>query len=247
MIEYVKIIKNTEISRGIYEAEFELGSSGVQIKPGQFINLYPNDKSLTLPRPIAVCDLNGNRLSIVYGVVGKGTKHFSALREGERIKIMYPLGNGYSLGEEKNHVLVAGGPGIAPLLYLSKSLKGNVTLFAGFESQAYLTDRFNNVTPYIATETGAEGERGTVCDILEKYDKGGDMYYVCGTAPMLKAVCRYLEKNGANAQISVESRMACGYGLCVCCAIKVKQGDSFNYLKACVDGPVFDYKEVLWD
>jgi dihydroorotate dehydrogenase electron transfer subunit len=246
--DYARVIKNTEISKGIFDLTIDTGNN-IKTIPGQFVNLYPNDKSLTLPRPLAICDASENKLRMVYAVVGKGTGHFSLLKQGDGIRVMYPLGNGFSFSdEERTHVLVGGSVGLAPLLYLAKSLKGVIHVLAGFESEPVLTDEFKAITQHVhvATETGKYGERGNVLDLLEKYG-AGDMYYACGTTPMLKAVCGYLSRINAKGQISGEARMGCGYGVCVCCAVRIKTGIGYEYLKACVDGPVFNYREVLWD
>lgn len=257
IIDYSRLESNTEIAPSIFEAVFGCVRELPDIEPGQFINVYPKNPCLSLPRPISVCDAGSGRLKIVYRVVGKGTTELSGCKPGEGVKVMLPLGNGFDLtrAHGKRCVLVGGGLGVAPLLYLAKRLMlagaDSISIYLGFADTTFLLNEFSDCCDnvYVSTETGSHGEKGNVLDLVRKHDKDGETYFCCGPAPMLKALSGYISARNAEGQVSLEQRMACGFGSCVGCAVKIKrQSDAdWQYLKVCKDGPVFDCGEVLWD
>lgn len=251
-----KIITNQSIANRIYKMVLYAPSVVRQIQgPGQFINLYPKEKHTLLPRPISICefDRENKTITVVYAVVGDGTKQFSKMNPDDTIQVSGPMGNGFQLGEKTiHHVLVGGGIGVPPLLELAKHLQGNITAVLGFRSDPILIQEFEKlgVTVYVATEDGSYGHKGNVIDILNNKEITGKMFYSCGPKPMLKALTKWCMKYNIPVQVSLEERMGCGIGVCVGCVCKEKDKDSkqgWSHKKICTDGPVFWGREVIWD
>ncbi len=226
--------------------------------PGQFICIYPKDKSTLLPRPISICEVSGDKsaLRIVYRVAGQGTAEFSRYTAGESIAVLGTLGNGFPLeaAERKKVFLMGGGIGIPPMLQLAKALnavtgKDNIQIIVGYrDSETFLREdleKYGKV--YIASEDGSVGTRGNVMDAIALNGLGADVIYACGPMPMLRAVKHYAEKEGIPAYISLEEHMACGVGACLGCVVKTKEPDRHSHVhnaRICTDGPVFEAKEV---
>lgn len=221
--------------------------------PGQFINIYLNDPSKLLPRPISICELDqvSGILTLVYAVFGQGTRILSGYETGTRVDVLGPLGNGYTLKKGK-HLLVGGGVGTPPLVQTAKTLfemgETDITAVVGFRSQAYLLEELEEYAKvYVATDDGSQGHHGTVIDVLNKEQISGDMIYACGPTPMLKALQKWALEHKVATQLSLEERMGCGFGACVGCSVKVPYDNEvgYTYKKVCKDGPVFDAKEVI--
>ncbi len=223
---------------------------------GQFIGVYPADKSKLLPRPISICEVDkkNNRLRIVYRVAGGGTDEFSSYKAGKKVEILGVLGNGFSLdaAKDKKVVLLGGGIGIPPMLELAKELKeagACVRAILGYrDSQLFLKEdleKYAEVT--IATEDGSVGCKGNVLTAMEENAITPDVIMACGPMPMLRAIKRYSETSGCKAYISLEERMACGVGACLGCVCKTKDVDHHSHVnnaRICTDGPVFDAEDV---
>lgn len=246
------ILENGEISPGIFKMVVASNRIESTAKPGQFVNLYCREGSRILPRPISICEIDKekNTLSLVYGVVGKGTKEFSDMKAGEYIGLLGPLGSGFKIDDQvDDHIIVGGGLGVPPLLELIKHLKGQIKVYLGFRSEPYLVEEFEKygVKVEIATDDGSSGFKGTVVDLMRHNKESGKMIYSCGPKPMLKAVADWAMENDISAQLSLEERMGCGIGTCVGCVVRIKNEDSWDYKKVCVDGPVFWSEEVVWD
>jgi len=243
-IELSKIITNQEIAKGIFEIKLYVSTEFPRPQAGQFVNVYLNDPSRLLPRPISVCDWQDRELTLVYAIAGAGTKQMSTYKAGESIKISFPLGKGFDTTDVKNFLLVGGGVGAPPLYYLSKSLKhipGRVVL--GFRSETFLTDRFHTNVE-IATEDGSTGFCGNVMQLLSQSSiDTTTKIFACGPKPMLKAIANFAKANNLHAEVSLEERMGCGYGACVGCVCKTHRGNR----KVCAYGPVFNASEVVWD
>ncbi|MDR0817502.1 MAG: dihydroorotate dehydrogenase electron transfer subunit [Clostridiales Family XIII bacterium] len=217
--------------------------------PGQFINVYLNNESKLLPRPVGISDAGGDKLTIVYAVAGAGTKELSAYKPGTEIAIMGPLGNGYKFDENRRHIiLIGGGLGIPPLLFAAKSAGEQgyrTTALLGYRDETFMTDDFKAAAGTVHTITD---NKGTVLDLAQglmsvvSLDTSDALILSCGPAPMLKAVSEWAESLGIPTQISLEERMGCGYGACVGCTIGTKGGRK----KVCKDGPVFSGDEVVW-
>lgn len=232
-----KIVRNEQIDGTIYLMELEGDFEGL---PGQFYMLRAWDEYPLLPRPLSIYDLEENKISFLYDVVGKGTKIMSSLKEGSTMDILGPLGNGFTIEEDKNIALVAGGIGLAPMKFLAKTLKGKVDLYAGFRNSSYLMDDFKKYTDNIivTTNNGNEGRKGFVTDyIKDDYD----IVYACGPNPMMNSL-----KNlnlSAKSYYSLEAHMACGIGACLGCAVNTTAGVK----RVCHEGPVFNGDEVIFD
>ena len=249
--ETAKVLSQNKIAEGIYSMwiECEAASSA---KPGQFIDVYVNDDSKLLPRPISICEVKDNLLRIVYRVVGGGTKLMSTYVSGDSIDIIGPLGNGFDMKEGKA-ILVGGGIGIPPMVELAKALsekigKENVIAVMGYRDELFLTEELESFsTVYIATEDGNTGTKGTVIDALNENGISGDVMYACGPIPMLKALKDWAIDKDIECQISLEERMACGIGACLACVCKTKEKDEHSNVcnkRICKDGPVFDAQEI---
>lgn len=252
-----KVISQTEIADGIYDMwiETDLAASA---KAGQFICVYPHDKSTLLPRPISICEADREKGSvrIVYRIAGKGTEEFSFYQAGNEIKILGNLGNGFPVeaAEGKRVFLMGGGIGIPPMLQLAKDLKAEgkaaeVTVIAGYRNgQLFLKEDMERYAAvHIATEDGSAGIKGNVLDVIGAGGLQGDIIMACGPMPMLRAVKRYAAENGIKAYISLEERMACGVGACLGCVCRTKEKDAHSHVRnarICTDGPVFPAEDV---
>jgi len=228
-----------------------LQMKGTSCKPGQFINVKTTDGTdPLLRRPFSIFDAEGETVRIVVRVIGKGTELISGMQPGE-INVIGPTGNGFTPESGKNVLLVGGGVGNAPLYYLMKDLKakGNriTYLYCArnkdfiFEKEKYraLADEF-----IITTDDGSDGVKGFATEVMaDKISmKGYDRIYTCGPDPMMEKTVR-LAFADTPVEVSVENYFGCGVGLCVGCTVDTASG----YKRACVDGPVFDGRSILWD
>lgn len=232
------IIENTKISTDIYKMLVDVN---LDAKPGQFFMFRTEDfrNESLLSRPFGVCDNEDGKLTLLYQVVGEGTEIMSGLKEGHKVKILGPLGNGFDLTDSKDKkiAIVAGGIGIAPLLYLAKTLKTKADFFAGFTYDPYFVDEFK---PYVksVSYTSYKNDGKLVTDLFDPNDY--DIIFACGPNPMLKAIHEKNQK--AQIQVSMEAHMACGIGACLGCTV---ENASHDFIRVCKDGPVFDSKEVF--
>lgn len=213
--------------------------------PGQFINIAI--PGFTLRRPISVCDIEGDTLTIVYDVVGHGTEAMSKMRPGTELDILPALGNGFDISRAgERPLLLGGGVGCPPIYSLAKNLiSADVlpTVVLGFNSdeRMIMIEQFENldIPFYVATVDGSYGTKGFVTDVIREENIDYDFFYACGPLPMLRALCRDLEKPG---QVSLEARMGCGFGACMCCSLETRSGAK----RICKEGPVFDKDDLTW-
>lgn len=224
-----------------------------QARPGQFLCIYPKDRSTLLPRPISICEVREDRkaLRIVYRVAGQGTGEFSGYRAGDTIEIMGTLGNGFPVGEAvgKKVFLMGGGIGVPPILQLAKEMDADRQIIVGYrDSHTFLREDFEKYGKvYIATEDGSAGVKGNVMNAIAENGLEADMIYACGPMPMLRAIKAYAAEHKIKAYISLEEHMACGVGACLGCVVKTKEVDQHshvNNVRICTDGPVFEAEEV---
>ena len=234
--------ENTALNALVYKMVL-FGDTSAITKAGQFVNVQLSGKFLR--RPISVCDVNGDELTLVYKVVGAGTRQMSEMQVGDTVDVLSGLGNGYDEAKAGEQVLLlGGGVGVPPLYLLAKNLLKagkTVSVVLGFNKadEIFFEDEFKalgaNVT--VTTADGSYGKKGFVTDALpETYD----YFYTCGPEPMLKAVYKATNTSG---QFSFEERMGCGFGACMGCSCKTITG----YKRICKDGPVLEKEEILWE
>ncbi len=246
------VLSQREAAPGIYDMWIRTTLAS-DAGPGQFLCIYPRDKSTLLPRPISICEVNEDRtaLRIVYRVAGAGTGEFSRYQAGEDIFIMGTLGNGFPVEEAagKKVFLMGGGIGLPPILELSKRVRAQKQIVAGYrDSRTFLKEDFEKYgAVYVATEDGSVGTKGNVMDAIAENGLEADMIYACGPMPMLRAVKAYAAERHIRAYISLEEHMACGVGACLGCVVRTKEIDRHSHVhnaRICTDGPVFDAEDV---
>lgn len=248
--EEIAIITSQEkIGEGIYSMWIRTEKVADYAKAGQFVSVYCNDGSRLLPRPISICEIDKEKhaLRLVYRVAGKGTDEFSAMKEGDKVRILGPLGNGFTK-KDKKAFLIGGGIGIPPMLQLAKELDCEKQMVLGYRDELFLLDDFKELGEiYIATEDGSAGTKGNVLDAIRENALTADVIYACGPTPMLRALKAYAAENNIECWISMEERMACGIGACLACVCKSKEKDhhtNVNNKRICKEGPVFLAEEV---
>lgn len=222
--------------------------------PGQFVEVRVDDSPSTfLRRPISInnVDYDLNELHLLVACIGDGTRRLGKLTAGDTLNIMLPLGNGFTMPADvtKKHLLVGGGVGVAPLLFLGKSIKeqgGEPTFLLGARSAAdlLLIEEFKKYgRVFITTEDGSEGEKGFVTNHSVLQKEQFDFISTCGPKPMMMAVSKCAEKLNIECEVSLENKMACGLGACLCCVEKTK--DKGN-ICICTEGPVINAKRLNW-
>ena len=238
-----EIKENTALTESVFKMVLSGDVSDITA-PGQFVNIQLD--GLFLRRPISVCDVGENTLTIIYKVVGRGTEQMSRMQTGEKLDVLTGLGNGYDLtvaGERP--VLLGGGVGVPPMYLLAKQLLAQgkkVTVILGFntESELFYEKEFAELGAdvIVTTVDGSKGIKGFVTDALQTLDY--TYFYTCGPEPMLKAVYKASTTSG---QMSFEKRMGCGFGACMGCSCKTLTG----YKRICKEGPVMRKEEILWE
>lgn len=224
-----------------------------EMLPGQFIEVRVDGSSTTfLRRPISInfIDRKQNELWLLVATVGDGTHKLAELKEGDQLNCLLPLGNGFTpVHEGEKVLLVGGGVGVAPLLYMGAQMQQmgmEPTFLLGVRTakDLLLLDMFNRFgRVFVTTEDGSQGEKGFVTNHSILSDERFDRISTCGPTPMMKAVARYARSKGIDCEASLENLMACGLGACLCCVEKTTEGN----LCVCKDGPVFNIKRLLWE
>ena len=253
--EAAAVIFQERIARDIYSMWIETNGAQ-QAKPGQFVSMYTDDGTKLLPRPISICEIDGEnkRLRLVYRVTGEntGTEQFSKMKQGDRIAVIGPLGNGFPIERAKGRraFLIGGGIGVPPILELAKQIKcEKKQIIVGYrDSETFLKEEFEaNGEVYISTEDGSVGIRGNVLDAIRENGLKADIIYACGPTPMLRAIKAHAKENEIECYLSLEECMACGIGACLACVCQTKEKDhhsNVNNKRICKDGPVFLSTEV---
>ena len=249
-----KVVKQVEIGPQVYKTEVYVPELASITLPGQFAQLkVKGAQQPLLRRPISVADVDGDAktLTFIYKVLGEGTQALSLVQVGEYLDIVGPLGNGFNLTAKKP-LLVGGGLGIAPLIYLSRVFCGLNTevLLAGRSAQElFWQDLFTATCKqiHITTDDGSLGVQGNALALLPELLASGkyDAVYTCGPVKMMQGVAKLAIEQGIPCQVSLEKYMACGIGACLSCSCATKSG---KRVKVCTDGPVFPAEEVIeWD
>ncbi|MBE6655134.1 MAG: dihydroorotate dehydrogenase electron transfer subunit [Ruminococcaceae bacterium] len=236
------IISNEKIAKNTYK--MVLSGTAEGCAPGKFVNIQID--GFFLRRPISVCDQEGDKLTLVYKAVGKGTEKMAAMTAGEKLNVLAYLGNGYDLSKSGDApLLIGGGVGVPPLYMCARKLCSegkNVTVILGFNTaeEVFYKDEFEalGARVLVATADGSVGTKGFVTDAMKEAGEYS-YFYTCGPEPMLKAVYAATATSG---EFSFEERMGCGFGACVGCTCKTKYGNK----RICKDGPVLVKEEIIW-
>ena len=228
------------------------GSAVADTSAGQFVEVeVPDSKSTFLRRPISInyVDRDRNELWLLVRVAGEGTRHLAALAEGRLLNLVLPLGKGFTIPADASAkvLLAGGGVGVAPMLYLGDELKRrgfSVAFLLGARSKADILEladfeRIGKV--YVSTDDGSYGEHGLISKNTA-LQQSWQMLYCCGPMPMMKAMAAYAMRNNIECEVSLENRMACGVGACLCCVEDTDKGN----VCVCKEGPVFNIKQLKW-
>ncbi len=245
-IDNYRVVINEEISPGIYRTDVYCPDICSVAKAGQFVHIKISDSyDPLLRRPLSINSIDSDNgcLSLLYRVAGKGTELLSRKKANDTLNIIGPLGKGFPIFSDRKPAIIGGGIGIAPLFELAKNLEAS-DVYLGFKDCVYLTDEFYKYSKnlYVCTEDGSVGTRGFPTQLLLNKVKQYGVVYTCGPKVMMKAVKEICESNGVLCFVSMEESMGCGIGACLTCSCKTNKNG--EYKKVCLDGPVFNSKEV---
>lgn len=244
LIEKTKFISKTTITKNTFLIKVLSPSIAQTAKPGQFCNIKVSENSFPLlRRPFSICDVEGDHIFFMFDIHGEGTRLLRDKSEGEELDILGPLGVGYNLqGDYDTAIIIAGGLGSAPFPFLTKNVPAKIEIhsFVGARSKENVIDyKMKNVSA--ATDDGSYGFHGNVVELFKskfnRYTGKKIKVFACGPNPMLKSLQNYCNEKNIDCQLSVETVMACGFGICQGCPIEKYNGD--GYLLVCKDGPVF--------
>jgi dihydroorotate dehydrogenase electron transfer subunit len=263
VFQEIPIRKIEPLTPNVFRLSFLSKDMAREAQPGQFVMIHAKKYSEPLlPRPFSIHRVRGNRVDLLIRMAGQGTRQLCGLSPGEVLEVKGPLGRGFILDSERDPILVAGGIGAAPLLYLADRLikmKRNRTavpprllIGAGSKKELLGLREFKEMglRVQVVTEDGSLGQKGLVTDLLKgKSAKRLDrpLIYTCGPPGMLRAVASWAVRENIPCQVSLEALMACGIGACLGCSVARSADGGLGYAKVCQDGPVFEAREVAWD
>lgn len=252
-IQDFKLIQNFRLNNKHFILTLLAPEKLPEIFPGQFVQvLVENSPSTFLRRPLSIhsVDYANNTVSLMIQIKGEGTRHLSLLQGGDTLNLIYPLGNYFTIPEQKEVLLVGGGCGVAPLLFLAQTLHDHdiePDILLGFRTREEVSEietfsKYGKVR--IITDDGTEGEKGLVTDhsIFQKESIPYKKIFCCGPDPMMKAIARIAKIHHIDCEVSLENMMACGFGVCLCCATPTDKGNE----RVCMEGPVFNTKRLNW-
>ena len=237
----LEIIENTPVNHDTFLMKLSGDLSSIK-NSGEFVEIKLD--GYYLRRPISVCDFNENELTLLYKVLGHGTKDMSTYKVGTKLDCLVGLGNGFDITKSQKPLLVAGGIGIAPLLGLAKrfnerGIKPTLVYGAAKDVDLVLISELKKYTDlYLTTDDGSLGYKGNTVMFLKENNIDFDYYYACGPQVMLK----YLAQYNSSGCVSLEARMGCGFGACMGCSIMTTNGVK----RVCKEGPVFEASEVIF-
>jgi dihydroorotate dehydrogenase electron transfer subunit len=252
-IEDFTVTGNRFVNKDIFILELQSDNKLPDLKPGQFVQVRVDGSPETfLRRPLSIhdADFDRNIIRLLVQLAGKGTETLSKLHPGDKLNLIYPLGNSFSLPGSHNEkiLLIGGGCGVAPLLFLGKYLRSNgynIEILLGFRNR----ERMIEYEEYLAlgpvnltTEDGSVGEKGFVTGHSILKNRKFDLIYCCGPDKMMKAVGKYASLHDISCEVSLENLMACGFGACLCCVVTTDSGN----VCTCIDGPVFNVRKLKW-
>ena len=273
--ERSSVLSLEDLGSGYRRLRLGAPATAAAAAPGQFVHVrVPALDASSMRRPVSVCDADSAAgvLTLVFKIVGRGTAALATVREGDRVDLMGPLGNGFPRPPAGAEVLlVGGGYGVAPLFFLAREVldgrdgrdgRGGIHLFVGGRTKEdlLLLDDFRalgvDVRP--ATDDGSLGTKGLVTAPLDAWfaARGGadhpateanPVLFACGPAPMLRAIDERAQARGLEAWLSLDRRMLCGVGACLGCTQVVRDGDATATVRVCADGPVFPRGRIVWD
>jgi len=251
LVQDFKVLHKEELNKDTFVLDIKAFEPLPNIKPGQFVNvLVENANNTFLRRPLSIhfVDYEKNVIKLYIKKIGEGTTKLGELSIGDKLNLVFPLGNSYSIPKNSKTLLVGGGCGVAPLLYLAKHLKdaGNdVTTILGVRS-AYDAVELDPYKEYgrilVTTEDGTVGEKGYPTQHSVFENEQFDYAFTCGPEPMMKAIAAYSKSKNIPCEVSLENTMACGFGACLCCVTETTEGNKCT----CTEGPVFNIKELTW-
>lgn len=251
-ISDLKVIGNKKLNSDFFLLELSGDQKLPEMKPGQFVQAKVEGSPETfLRRPLSIHDVDygTNTFKLLIQLAGKGTKQLSTLKNGDYLNLVYPLGNSFTLPFQGDKILlVGGGCGIAPLLFLAKTLKKNghtPDILLGFRNKGRIIEyeqylKIGKV--FLTTEDGSVGEKGFVTDHSVLSGNTYRRVYCCGPELMMRAVAAWARKHDTICEVSIENLMACGIGVCLCCVVDTVKG----HLCTCIDGPVFNINDLKW-
>jgi dihydroorotate dehydrogenase electron transfer subunit len=258
-LEQAKVLTHRELCGNYRLLVLHSPSIASRSKPGQFVHLrVPGMEDAVLRRPFSIYRAKGRSLSLLYKEIGRGTAAMGAIRQGDRISLIGPLGKGFPPSRRASFpVLVAGGYGVAPLLFLAERTKTKGILFVGgaTASDVLCTSEFRKIgwKVLVATEDGSMGTKGLVTSALDAWiakRKAGQPepeFYACGPDGMLKAVGQRAIANGWTAWLSLDKHMGCGVGACLTCVQRIRLDNGREtWARVCKDGPVFEARQIVW-
>lgn len=246
----LNIVSNRPLNPNIYNLVLE-GEDLEKAIPGQFVQISLD--GFFLRRPISICDIDDNRIRLVYKVFGKGTDRMSKMEKG-KLKVLMSLGQGFNIDRPvEKAMLVGGGVGLPPMYFLAKKLvekglKPVVFIGSNTKSQSFMLEDFEKIGAEIHTASldGSVGFEGNAVEVFNEYVDSkkteNTRVYACGPKVMLKSLAKAMKEKGLKGEFSLEERMACGFGACMGCSIKTVQGMK----RVCKDGPVFDVEDIIW-
>ena len=252
-IEDYTVVRNTRLNSRHFLLDLKPETKLPELLPGQFVQVHIEESATTfLRRPFSIhsVDYQGNTISLLIQVKGDGTKKLSQVKEGESLNLISPLGNYFSTPQGKEVLLVGGGCGVAPLLFLAQYYSErsfNITILTGWRTVSDIFrleeyQRFGKIL--VTTEDGSSGETGLVSDhtvLSGKLDHYSQIC-CCGPEAMMKSVATIARENGVRCEVSLENTMACGFGACLCCVTPTRHGNQ----RVCAEGPVFETSELGW-
>ncbi|MBE0666879.1 MAG: dihydroorotate dehydrogenase electron transfer subunit [Bacteroidales bacterium] len=251
-IEDLTVLENRKLGEQFFVLKASSAETLSGILPGQFVQaLVKGSPSTFLRRPLSVhdVDVNAGTISLLIQVAGHGTERLSRLNPGDKLNLIYPLGNSFTMpGPGEKVLLTGGGCGMAPLLFLGRKIRelGIEPVFAlGFRNSERVLehDEFKKLGEvHISTEDGSMGYRGFVTDIPAFTENEWDKVYSCGPEPMMKAVAAKCSARNIFCEVSLENLMACGIGVCLCCVVETTSGN----ITSCNEGPVFNTSVLKW-
>lgn len=249
-----KVVENTALNSTNFLIKVKSESVLPEIKPGQFVNVDIKESTeIFLRRPFSIfeVDYSENTLSMIIKILGRGSKKLTEIRVGSSLSMVYPLGKSFTYPQKEEKVLlIGGGSGVAPMLFLAKESRlpvKNVDILLGARTKEDHVD-VNEYSKYAnlhyASEDGSLGEKGFVTQhsVFTRDLKAYDKIYACGPDGMMRAIAKEAKAAEVFCEVSLENLMACGFGVCLCCIEPTNKGNQC----VCTDGPVFNINELKW-